>query len=131
MWAVVIDRAEALIHEAGVSHDKAALLRHTAQEMRADALMLKVRAQEVRRARRLCGGSGQDGSALVALIVSVILERPTCLLCIAPKVGSDKLAVVRAVERLSATIRVTIANDERCRACGSSLGPIFSVGRPR
>jgi len=57
-----------------------------------------------------------DEAALLVLITSVILERPTCLLCIADKVGAPKLAVVRAMERIGETIRVDTRTEERRRA---------------
>jgi hypothetical protein len=68
-------------------------------------------------------------TTLVVLITSVILDRPTCLLCLAAKVGVDKLAVVRAMERIGETIQIHMANDERCRACGSTLGPVYLMKR--
>ena len=67
----------------GATITHSAILVATATAICADSLVLKVRAQQVRGARTLCGGSDLDDSVLAALIVSVILERPTCLLCIA------------------------------------------------
>lgn len=67
---------------------------------------------------------------LAVLITSVILERPTCLLCVTAKVGATMLAVVCAMERIGQTVRVRAVNDERCRACGSTLGPVYSLTRP-
>jgi bacterioferritin-associated ferredoxin len=37
--------------------------------------------------------------------------------------------VVRAVDRVDKTATVHIANNERCGACGSTLGPIYSLKR--
>jgi hypothetical protein len=77
----------------------------------------------------LSGVSTMPETSLAVLITSVILERPTCLICITAKVGADKLAVVRALERIGGTLTVQVANDERCRACGSTLGPVYSLER--
>ena len=41
---------------------------------------------------------------LAVLITSVILERPTCLLCVTAKVGATMLAVVCAMERIGQTV---------------------------
>jgi hypothetical protein len=62
-------------------------------------------------------------------VVSVILQRPTCLTCIAAKVGAPALAVVRAIEGIGATVKIQVANDDRCRMCGSTLGPTYSLPR--
>ena len=65
---------------------------------------------------------------LVGLITSVILERPTCLICISDKVGASRLETLRGVEYIMKTVAVTTRYaGERCRACGSTLGPIYSV----
>src|SRR5438045_3347508 len=87
----------------------------TAQTIRGDSLMLKVRAQGARGVAQISGASDRDPAILAVLIVSVILERPTCLLCITAKVGDDKLAVVRTMERIGKTVEIVVANDERCR----------------
>jgi hypothetical protein len=70
-----------------------------------------------------------DDANLLVPIASVILERPTCLVCLASKVGAPTLSVVRTVERIGKTITVHFANNERCDACGSTLGPIYSLKR--
>jgi hypothetical protein len=129
MSHVVFERAEVLVYTAGLTCHDASLVRDTAHAIRNDSLMLKVRAQEVRGARAIHGGSDGDSAGLMVLIASVILERPTCLLCLGAKVGADTLAVVRTMERMSETITITAATDERCRACGSVLGPVYSLPR--
>jgi hypothetical protein len=107
------------------------LFHFTAQAIRADSLILKVRAQEVRCARRLHGASDRDDDTLTVLVVSVILERATCLICIASKVGATKLEGLRSLERMAATVHVAIEQAGRCRACGSTLGPVFSLDRTK
>jgi hypothetical protein len=129
MVDVVIERAEVLVHVAGVTCVEAAVLCNTARAIRSDSLMVKVRAQEVRGVRSVCGGSVPDHRTLAALVVSVILERPTCLLCIAPKVGADDWAVLQTLERISETIEVTTEHTEPCRACGTLVHPVYSLPR--
>jgi hypothetical protein len=69
-----------------------------------------------------------DDASLLGLIAWVILERPTCLFCLATKVGAPALSVVRTVDRIGKTITVH-ANKERCHACGGTLGPVDSLTR--
>jgi hypothetical protein len=113
----------------GAALEEAAILQATSRETIAESLMLKFRARELCDGRRMCGGSEADEATLSARIVSVILERPTCLTCIAPKVGAPALAVVRTIEGIGKTLKVQVANGERCRACGSYLGPTYSLRR--
>ena len=70
-----------------------------------------------------------DDANLLGLIASAILERPTCLLCLATKADAPMPLVVRAVDRIDKTATVHIANNERCGVCGSTLGPIYSLKR--
>ena len=70
-----------------------------------------------------------DDTGLAVLVVSVVLERPTCIICIADKVGATKLDTLRCLERMMATVQVSIEKSGRCRACGSTVAPVFSVGR--
>jgi hypothetical protein len=114
----------------GASLECSAILQETSREIIADSLMLKVRARELCDGRRLCGGSdAEPRQGLAGLIVSVILERPTCLTCIAAKVNARALAVVRTIEGIGQTVNVQMSNDERCRMCGSMLGPTYSLPR--
>jgi uncharacterized protein with PIN domain len=70
-----------------------------------------------------------DDASLLVSVTSVILERPTCLLCVAAKVGESTLSVERTVDRIGKTMTVHIANNERCHACGRTLGPVYSLTR--
>jgi hypothetical protein len=63
----------------------------------------------------------------LVILMSVIMERPTCLLCLAEKTGDTKLGVVRGLEAIGETFLVTTELDERCSGCGSTLGPVFSL----
>jgi hypothetical protein len=71
-----------------------------------------------------------DDANLLGLIASAILERPTCLDCLDAKVEAPTLSVVRTVDRIGKTISVHASN-ERCGACGSTVGPIYSLRRPQ
>lgn len=70
-----------------------------------------------------------ESSALVGLIAAVIVERPTCLSCLADKAGTTDLEAVRTIERMRRVVRIEIQRGERCRACGSTLGPVYSMER--
>ena len=70
-----------------------------------------------------------DQATLAGLIVSVILERPTCLVCVAAKVGQTQLATLRAIERIGKTLHLDRPAGERCRACGSTVAPVFVLSR--
>lgn len=59
------------------------------------------------------------------LIMAVIVERPTCLLCLAAKAGITKLDTVRAIERIGMHVALTKA--ERCLFCDSAVGPVYHV----
>src|SRR5688572_16545475 len=90
-----------------------------------------LRPRSLRHVFPLCGGSSDDPDVvtLSARIVAVILERPTCLTCLAPKVGAPSRNVLRAIESIGQTVNVRIAQGERCRACGSTVSPTYSLPR--
>ena len=113
----------------GATVEYSATLQATSLEICAESLSITVRAREARGGLRLCGGSDLDQEYLTVLVVSVILERPTCLTCIAAKVDAPALTVVRAIERIGETVNVQVVDDERCRMCGSTLGPTYSLPR--
>jgi hypothetical protein len=116
MWAATVERS--------------AILQATSREIIAESLMLTVRARELCDARQLCGGSdAEPRQGLARLIVSVILKRPTCLTCIAAKVGASALSVVRTIEGIGESVKVQLSNNERCRMCGSMLDPTYSLPR--
>jgi hypothetical protein len=70
-----------------------------------------------------------DVAALVAAIKSLILERPLCLSCIAKKVDTTELAALRTIEPLQARVRLIAQRGARCRACDSTVGPVYSIDR--
>jgi arginyl-tRNA--protein-N-Asp/Glu arginylyltransferase len=71
-----------------------------------------------------------DDAKLVGLIVSMILERPTCLRCISVKIKATKLDTLRAMKRIVGTVPAEMHVGERCRVCGSTLGPVYVAARP-
>ena len=70
-----------------------------------------------------------DGAALSGLIVSVILERPVCLACVAVKVGETQLQTLRTIEEIGSTLVLTGTADDACGACGGRVGPVYSLAR--
>jgi hypothetical protein len=114
----------------GPTVECSAALQAATREIRAASLVLKVHARDARGALRLCGGSSDDADAILcARIVAVILERPTCLTCLAPKIGASMPEVMRAIAGIGQTVNVRVARGERCRACGSTVGPTYSLPR--
>jgi hypothetical protein len=64
-----------------------------------------------------------------AIVRALILERPTCIRCIAIKSGMTPAALdatVGAIERVLALRRAT----DRCRVCGETTA-VLSADRPR
>ena len=76
-------------------------------------------------------GGGSDESEIATLavfITSIILNRPTCLLCIIKIVGATHATVMRAMARIAETIQVIVDHDAReCRACWNTHTPVYSL----
>jgi hypothetical protein len=70
-----------------------------------------------------------DGTSLVGASAAVIIERPTCLRCVARKIGTTELATVRALERIGTALRIVVQPSAVCESCGSSLGPVYWLQR--
>lgn len=118
MWGATVERAKILVASA--------------QATRGMSLMLKIRAQETRGVRSIAGSSDSeqtDDRTLATLVASIILEGPLCLTCIAKKLDAYELAALRAIERIQITLRVVTERGDRCRACGSTVGPVYSLAR--
>jgi hypothetical protein len=64
-----------------------------------------------------------------AVLVSVIVERPTYLPCTAAKVGETQLGTLRAIERMGTLLRLTVEPGGRCRSCGRTVGPVYWLAR--
>ncbi len=75
-------------------------------------------------------GSRLEHATLVGLVTAIIVERPTCLSCIASKAGVTNLATLRVLERMQKLVRLARARGERCRACGSTVDPVYSIEGP-
>ena len=71
-----------------------------------------------------------DDAKLVGLIVSMILERPTCLRCITARTEVTKLAALLAMRRIVGTVPAEMRIGETCRLCGSTLDPVYLASRP-
>jgi len=63
-----------------------------------------------------------------AAIAVLILERPTCLECIAEKADMTVTLAKGYLARLVQAVTVEYLPDERCRTCGST-GTTLSIGR--
>jgi hypothetical protein len=65
--------------------------------------------------------------ALFTIVASLIVERPLCLACIAHKSGASQLDALRAIEQMGLTVSLNAQHGERCRACGSTVEPVYSL----
>ena len=65
-----------------------------------------------------------EHSSVIALL---LLERPTCLDCIALKSGLPITEVDRCLTIIGTSLEL-VRNDDRCRVCGN-VGPAFSLLR--
>jgi hypothetical protein len=131
VFHATIRSAQAALSDARAICALTQAVRDRSRAAQADTAVLIAQGRALCGRRALSGGSdaSSDEPGLVVLITSVILERPTCLICLAEKVGASKLAVVRTLERMERTLLIKTANDDRCRACGSTLGPVYSLTR--
>jgi len=71
-----------------------------------------------------------DDAKLVGLIVSMILERPTCLRCVSSRIEATKLETLKAMRRMVGTVPAEMRIGEPCRVCGSTLDPVYLASRP-
>jgi hypothetical protein len=60
-------------------------------------------------------------------IANFIIDRPTCLPCIATEAGMSLPNVRAYLERISKAVTVHQAAREPCRVCGV-VGPVVSIG---
>jgi hypothetical protein len=60
-------------------------------------------------------------------VASLTVERPLCLACIAHKSGASQLDALRAIERMGLIFSLDIQQGDQCRACGSTVGPVYSL----
>jgi hypothetical protein len=70
-----------------------------------------------------------DDVKLVVLVLSMILERPTCAQCISGKVNATKMDTLLAMRRIAGILPVEMQVGERCRVCGSTLDPVHVAAR--
>lgn len=71
-----------------------------------------------------------DDAKLGGLIVSMILERPTCVLCISARISATKLDTLLAMRRIVGAVPMEMHTGEHCRVCGSTLNPVYLAARP-
>lgn len=63
-----------------------------------------------------------------ALIAVLLLERPTCLGCVASMSRLTSADIARRLTTIATTLLVFRLENERCRVCGN-VGPVYSVRR--
>ena len=66
----------------------------------------------------------------VGLIVSMILERPTCARCVSSRIEATKLDTLRLMRRMVGSVPAEMRIGEPCRVCGSTLDPVYVASRP-
>ena len=67
---------------------------------------------------------------LAPLITALILDRPTCVDCIAAKSGLSSPRAALVIERISKVLTLH-RQVGRCRACGRMDAEVMFVDRPR
>jgi hypothetical protein len=65
----------------------------------------------------------------MALISTLILERPLCRACVAAKAGLTPAEVDAALARIQRVLEPRLEGRGRCRACGT-IGVVVSLARP-
>jgi hypothetical protein len=63
-----------------------------------------------------------------ALVTAIILERPTCMMCLSEKSGLSVAEVDATLLRIQGALRVHRVLD-RCRTCSATLD-VISIARP-
>lgn len=71
-----------------------------------------------------------DDAKLVGLIVSMILERATCVRCISAKINAPKMDTLLAMRRIVGIVPVEMRVGEPCRVCDSKSDPVYVASRP-
>ena len=71
-----------------------------------------------------------DDAKLVGLIMSMILERPTCVRCISARIEATKMDTLLAMRRIAGTVPAEMRMGEPCRVCGSTRDPVYVAFRP-
>jgi hypothetical protein len=74
----------------------------------------------------------QSRLPLPAVVMSLLMEQPTCLACIAVKAAVMELEAVRCIELLQETIHIDVedGHSERpCRACGATARPVYAFAQ--
>jgi hypothetical protein len=64
----------------------------------------------------------------VAVLAVLLLERPTCLDCVASLSGLSVTEADRYLTVVASSLELRRLENEHCRICGH-LGPVFSVSR--
>ena len=62
-------------------------------------------------------------------ITAMIWERPTCLLCLAAKVGVTPRDAACALEWIASVVRFNARDRAHCSLCDCIVGPVYSLPR--
>ena len=71
-----------------------------------------------------------DDAKLVGLILSMILERATCVRCISAKIKATKMDTLLVMRRIVGIVPVEMHVGEPCRVCDSTSDPVYVATRP-
>ena len=71
-----------------------------------------------------------DDVKVVAVIVAMIVERPTCVRCLSARIEAPKLDTLQAMRRIAGAVPAEMRTGEPCRVCGSSSDPVYVAARP-
>ena len=63
-------------------------------------------------------------------MVAVMLERQTCLTCLAMKAGVTPKDAARTLDWIAGILRFHAQASGHCRICDSMVGPLYWIDRP-
>ena len=70
-----------------------------------------------------------DDAQLMVAMISMIVERPICLLCVSAKLGIEKTRVIGVAGRIAAVVHLRTDHGDGCGMCDRALGPVWSLKR--
>lgn len=71
-----------------------------------------------------------DDAKLVGLILSMILERATCVRCISARINATKMDTLLAMRRIVGIVPVEMHVGDPRRVCDSTSDPVYVATRP-
>ena len=70
-----------------------------------------------------------ERSDAIALVTTVIRQRPLCVHCIASTASTDDAGAHAALTSIGRVVQLQRWDSERCRACGE-IGSVFALDAP-